>query len=146
MLLTPLDRPGPVLSRLDWPLADIIAGQGVTVPVGVEFGEAPLPADAEGIAAKDWGPVLSVLTDPSRVAAGAMDVSVIVLAPSLYLTNRAHQPLPRVLHEVTATVAAAHGSRAERRVLVEPGSQLQAPMTAGLDQGKGIVIESRFED
>ncbi len=144
-----LDLPGTALAQLDWPLPDIIAGQGVAIPADVQFGEAPLPVAADGIADKGWGPVLEVLNDPAKVVAIAAAVSMIVLALSQFLTDRAHQPKLLVLHEVSETVA-LDGSvtrrRAEHPVLIEPGPQLQAELTARLEQGKGLVIEFRYED
>jgi hypothetical protein len=144
-----LDLPGSALAQLDWPLPDIIAGQGVSIPAGVQFGEGPMPVAADGFADKGWGPVLTVLTDPAKAVATATAVSMIVLALSQFLTDRAHQPKLLVLHEVTETVA-PDGSvtrrRAERPVLIEPGPQLEAELTVRLEQGTGLVIEFRFED
>jgi len=149
MLSVHLDLPGAALAQLDWPLPDIIAGQGITIPPDIRFAEGPLPVAADGIADKGWGPVLEVLTDPVKVVATATAVSVIVLALSQFLTDRAHQPKLLVLHEVTETVApdgTLTRRRAEHPVLIEPGPQLQAELTARLERGKGLVIEFRYED
>jgi hypothetical protein len=84
-----------------------------------------------------------------KAAASAAAVSMIILALSQFLTDRAHEPKLLVLHEVTETVA-PNGTvtrrRAERPVLIEPGPQLQAELEARFEQGKDLVIELRFDN
>jgi hypothetical protein len=89
----------------------------------------------------------SATTKKAVGAAGA--VSMIILALSQFLTDRAHEPKLLVLHEVTETVA-ADGSITRRRiehpVLIEPGPQLQAELKARFEQGKDLVIEYRLDN
>lgn len=92
MLIIHVDLPGPALAEIAWPLPDIIAGQGVAIPAGVQFGEGPLPVGADGFADNGLGPVLKVLDDPTKAVATPTAVSMIVLALSQFLTDRAHQP------------------------------------------------------
>lgn len=149
MPLVYLDLPGSAQQELDYPLADILAGQGVILPADLVLTETPLPAAPDGIAEKGWGPVLETLGDPKKAVATATAVSMIVLALSQFLTDRAHQPKLLVLHEVTETIApdgTVTRRRAQHPVLIEPGPQLQAELTARLERGQDLVIEMRFED
>jgi hypothetical protein len=121
----------------------------MVLPSHILLTEGPLPAAPDGTAEKGWGPALEILGDPKKAAGAATAVSMVILALSQFLTDRAHEPKLLVLREITETVApdgAVTRRRVERPVLIEPGPQLEVELKALFEQGKDLVIELRFED
>lgn len=144
-----LDLSPEMRRQLPASLRDLLKGQGVEVPTGVDLSEGPLPVAEDGARDKDWGIVINVTMSPEFIGALGASISVIILAISQFLKDRAHEPKVYLVDDVL-TITAPDGTTmrrlAKRPVLIEPGPQLKAELEARLKNGKDVAVRFKLED
>jgi hypothetical protein len=128
------------------PLADILRGQGVALPQGVDLSEESLPAEPGDVQSKDWGTVLSAAPDLLLSLGGG--ASAVILALSKYLKDR--ERVPKVL-EVWEVIEVTGPDGKPRRVLVqqpklvEPGPERSLSLEALLEKGKDLLVRFKAD-
>ncbi len=130
-------------------LRDLLKGQGVGVPAGIELAEGPMPDEGEGVRDKDWGIVIQVSLDPQTIGVLGASVVAIIFALSQFLKDRAHEPKVALLDEFEVFTDANGGKtrRLTRKpVLVEPGPQFKAELEARMKKGNDLVVRFKLED
>lgn len=144
-----LDLSPEMQRQLPRSLRDLLAGQGVTLPPGVELAEGPMPESDENVSDKDFGIVISLTLDPATIAALAGALTSVILAISQFLKDRAHEPKVIEVDDVLEFIApdgTVKRRLAKKAILIEPGPQLKVELEARLAKGNNAAIRFKLED